>query len=155
MRVGKILRIPISEKKTPEYVKENIEYLPRLLATLKLLEEYYPGVLNTQPSKENFQIYKISYKTRKHIVAGEERLDGIAANYADNGKNDLMKKIKWKNNLETDGLKTGQVLMMPYPTTLMEFAVYNKKNLAELKKINPHILNPYQKLPDGARIVIY
>ncbi len=155
LEVGKIFRIPLYEKRTPDDVKENIRYLPRLLATLKLLEEYFPDVLNTPPSKENFEIYTVSYKKRKHTVMGGERLDVIAANYVDGGSRDLVKKIKWENNLGNDRLRTGQVLIIPYPTTLIEFAIYNKKDLVELKKINPHILNPYQKLPDGARIVTY
>jgi hypothetical protein len=155
LRVGKKITIPIYDKKTPEYVKENIRYLPRLLATLKLLEEYYPDVLNTKPSKENFEIYTISHSMRNHTVKRGERLDIIAANYVDSGKGNLIKSIKWENNLEGDKLKAGQVLVIPYPTTLLEFAIYNKKDLVELKKMNPHILNQYQKLPDGARIITY
>lgn len=140
LQAGRVLHIPFefAEKfkaKTPESILENVEYIAKYRAMIHVLKTQFPEFYSLKPSN-GFGVYVVSQKFREHVVKKGEHPWKIAQQYAKGGYKELVKNIRLTNG---NVLSAGQKIQIPSSANLLEFALYNKHNLAELKSLNPHL----------------
>ncbi len=156
IKVGSELTIPLKIK-TPSDYDEQINYLPRFLALLEILQgksEFY----NVAPSYESLEIYIVP-QSGNHIVSQGESIEKIARMYSgyDSKQKSVRRMIQMiisANKLKRDVILPGQILAIPSQKSLEEIAENYNQNIAYLKEMNPHIKYSNSILPVGAKIII-
>ncbi len=132
------------------FIKENLEYPPKFWAVLEILRNDYPAYFNVEPEHPPFKIYPAMHIKPLTVQKGHN-LYSLAKRY----------DVPFGALLEVNGfdrqqrLSLGERIVIPYSnTTLSDVAKNFQMPVKRARELNPHIKNPYAKLPPCTKVLV-